>query len=74
MDTDVLCNRMAPPVTVPDGKIGAVTWKGSYKGDVVFYNALACSWVYNNNPEITAAKIRSLEDLAEYGGYPRHDD
>jgi hypothetical protein len=75
-DTDVLLNPAAPNILdgVPSGKIAAVTWSGSYCNDPAVYDCFRATWTHNNCKLIRDAKIKSFADLAEFGGYPRHDD
>ena len=73
-DHDVLLSPIAPPLEVPDGKIGAVTWRGSYHGDPVFYEAMRETWKHNYMKWVMDANIDSFARLAEVGGYPPHED
>ena len=76
LDTDIMCNPSAPGVAelVPDGKIGAVTWQGSYNNDQAWYDMFKMSWSRNVFKWIRDAKIESFSDLAVAGGYPAHED
>jgi hypothetical protein len=76
LDSDVLCNPLAPQIseTVPDGKVGVVTFQGSYSGDPVWYDLFREEWERNECEWIKQANLKSFSDLAEMAGYPRNED
>lgn len=74
LDTDVMLNPDAPPVDVPVGRIGAVTWKGSYREDPMYLEAFRETWRDSGLEWIREANIQSFGDLAVSGGYPRYED
>lgn len=76
LDSDVMCNPDAPAIAegVPDGKIGAVTWQGSYFNDPVIFDWFVSSWRQNEMKFIRDAGLKSFADLAVMGGYPPYND
>lgn len=76
LDSDVLCNPKAPPIaeSVPDNKVGVVTFQGSFGGDPVAYDQFREEWHQNDCDWIKAAGLQSFSDLCELGGYPRNED
>lgn len=75
LDHDILIAPGAPPIheDVPDGKIGAVTWKGSME-DPLYFAAFQAQWRNNNAAWVVASRITSFADLLACAGYPRTDD
>lgn len=76
LDSDILISPIAPPIaeTVPDGRIGAVTWQGSYGENDLMMEVIRATWRWNNAKWVRELKPKCFADLLEAAGYPRTED
>jgi hypothetical protein len=76
LDHDVMVNPNSPCIAsiAADGRVGAVTWTGSYQRDPVYFeSAFSHNWRNNTLPWIRE-KIRSFSDIMVNAGYDPVDN
>lgn len=76
IDHDVMISPAAPPIaeTVPDGRIGAVTWQGSIGEDPLLRRLHEVAWKWNTAKWVSELNPTCFADLLEAAGYPRTED
>lgn len=75
LDHDILISPHAPAIDpIPDGRIGAVTWQGSYRNDPVMLRVFQESWRYNNARWVRDLNPQCFADLMVAAGFPAIED